>query len=570
MKISILFTFLFLYIFNLSSQIVINEITSRGNILDDDGGQSDWIELYNAGATTINIQNYGLSDDALNPLKWKLPDVSLNAGQYFLVLANGGNIISDINHWESAVLNTHTWSYFVATSEPDEDWNEIIFDDSGWESGMGGIGYGDDDDNTIIPSTTAVYMRHGLAVDDTSLIQAAKLHADYDDGFVAYLNGVEIARSGNMLSSTPAYDELANTEHEAGMYAGYDPELFDIPSELIKSLLVPETNYLCVQVHNASIFSSDLSSNIWLSFGIETSGEYYNPVPAWFGAEQAYNQTNFKIDNLGETIYLSDTFGNILDSKFSGELSYGHSLARVPDGSASWCVTNNLSPSASNNSATCFDSYEPAPLFSLVPGSYDEPQTLELSSPSLTSVIRYTIDGSVVTDTSFIYTSPIAMDTNITVAAKCFTTGGKLPGKMVMNTYFIEEDEFSVPVISISIDPTSLFDYDSGIYVYGCCYDVNYPYYGANFWQPWERFAHIEYFNEAGVQQWSKDMAIEIHGGWSRAEDQRSFRIDFKNEYDGELNYHLWSNKPEPAQSIILIYAMVVSMFGLTKYKMHY
>ncbi len=39
----------------LKSQVVINEIASRGTIIDANGEQSDWIELYNAGATPVNL-----------------------------------------------------------------------------------------------------------------------------------------------------------------------------------------------------------------------------------------------------------------------------------------------------------------------------------------------------------------------------------------------------------------------------------------------------------------------------------------------------------------------------------
>ena len=40
-------------------------------------------------------------------------------------------------------------------------------------------------------------------------------------------------------------------------------------------------------------------------------------------------------------------------------------------------------------------------------------------------------------------------------------------------------------------------------------------------------------------------MSLEIHGGWSRAEAQKGFRVDFKNQYDGALDYPLFGAKPE-------------------------
>ncbi|MFN3939684.1 MAG: CotH kinase family protein, partial [Chitinophagales bacterium] len=46
----------------------------------------------------------------------------------------------------------------------------------------------------------------------------------------------------------------------------------------------------------------------------------------------------------------------------------------------------------------------------------------------------------------------------------------------------------------------------------------------------------------------AKHMMLEIHGGWSRAEDKKSFRIDFKNALDGDVEYPLFPDKPEVTQ----------------------
>lgn len=528
-----------------TGQVVINEVTSRGALTDASGEQVDWIEIYNAGAAAVNLSGYGLSDNAIIPLKWQFPDYELGAAQHMLVLANGMDILAITNHWETAVYNNTTWKYFVGTTAPPADWSSTGFDDSGWSSGTGGMGYGDSDDGTTISSTVSVFMRKTFTVDDIEVIESAKLHADYDDGFVAYLNGVEIARSGNMLGAPPAYNTTANSDHEAGLYAGYTPEEWHISADIINSLLVEGDNYLCIQTHNVTAASSDLSSNFWLSFGINNASTYFFPVPGWFVAPYEYNQTNFKLSNSGETLYLSDADGNILDYKYTGDIAYAQSMMRKPDGATTWCITTDVSPGYTNNFATCYTGYEPEPVFSAASGFYEDALLVYLTSPSPTSIIHYTLDGSAVTEASPIYSGAILLTDNKVIAAKCFSSADLLPGKMQKNTYFIAEDDYTLPILSISIDPGSLFDYDTGIYELGCCYDVNYPYYGANFWEPWERFAHIEYFTPTGAPQWEKDMALEIHGGWSRAEAQKGFRVDFKNQYDGELEYPLWGGKPD-------------------------
>ena len=123
-------------------------------------------------------------------------------------------------HWETAIYTEDTWYYFVGTSAPPTNWNELDFDESSWSSGPGGFGYGDEDDNTTITNTLAVFFRKSFQVDELDEIVSAAIHGDYDDGFVAYINGVEIARSFNMGTpgTTVPYDQTTEGDHEAVMY----------------------------------------------------------------------------------------------------------------------------------------------------------------------------------------------------------------------------------------------------------------------------------------------------------------------------------------------------------------
>ena len=73
------------------AQVFINEIMSSNlsTIVDEDGNFSDWIELYNSGEKSIDLENYSLSDD-LNVIdKWKFPKITIDAGHYILIFASG-------------------------------------------------------------------------------------------------------------------------------------------------------------------------------------------------------------------------------------------------------------------------------------------------------------------------------------------------------------------------------------------------------------------------------------------------------------------------------------------------
>ncbi len=72
-------------------QLVINEIMADNTLTlsDSDGDYSDWIEIYNCGEIPADLSRYCLSDDENAPLKWVMPDVILEPGEYILVFASG-------------------------------------------------------------------------------------------------------------------------------------------------------------------------------------------------------------------------------------------------------------------------------------------------------------------------------------------------------------------------------------------------------------------------------------------------------------------------------------------------
>jgi hypothetical protein len=146
------------------------------------------------------------------------------------------------------------WSYFKGTAPPPGDWNLPGFvPGPGWLAGPTGLGYEDDDDATVLGdmqgSYASVFCRREFRAGP--LVRALRLKVDYDDGFAAYLNGTEVARSASL--SPPgqpiAWNRLAESR-EAGAL-----EIHDIPA----SLLIPGVNVLAVQVHNSALDSSDLS-----------------------------------------------------------------------------------------------------------------------------------------------------------------------------------------------------------------------------------------------------------------------------------------------------------------------
>lgn len=188
------------------------------------------------------------------------------------------------DHWETLIQASEQWRYFLGTVsppavEPNATWRTLSFDDSGWLQGEGGFGYGDGDDATTIPTVMSVFIRKKFTIVDKTKIEEGLLSVDYDDGFVAYLNGTEIARA-NIIGEYPPYTQNAITYIDPEPTT---PVSFIVSKEKLQGLLTEGENVLAVQVHNDAINSSDFSSNVYLSVGINVDASLtYQPTPAWF------------------------------------------------------------------------------------------------------------------------------------------------------------------------------------------------------------------------------------------------------------------------------------------------
>ena len=158
--------------------------------------------------------------------------------------------------------------YFKGTTNPTEtgidmptiEWTELDFDDTapGWISGFTSIGYGDGDDITRLSDMQngymSVFLRQEFTLNNIDAIENLILSVEYDDGFVAYINGVEVTRSESMEDKgTPPPYSLGADEHEN---EGAEPFNLNHARHLI---LEGETNVLAIQVHNRNLDSSDSS-----------------------------------------------------------------------------------------------------------------------------------------------------------------------------------------------------------------------------------------------------------------------------------------------------------------------
>ena len=531
------------------AQVYINEVMSvnKSTIADEDNDYVDWLELYNASPQTVNLAGWGLSDKKDDPFKWVAPPVDLAPQQYLLIFASGKDRRQQVC-WDNVITSGDIWKYRRGDSQPPRNWKDKDFDDSGWNSGPSGFGYGDDDDATVIGNLLSVYVRKSFQIQDVEKIVRLALHVDYDDAFIAYLNGVEVARANiGVPGESVRYNSTADGNHEALMIQGLPPQFFDISKAA--DVLQSGRNVLAIEVHNVSSGSSDMTLIPFFTIGWSAQKNGLHTPPDFLGLRSAQMHTNFKIKGSGESIALYDSTGLLQDSLFTPEMPMDISYGRLP-GSGDWRLLALPTPGTTNRDSV-YVGRASAPQASPGGGFYNAPIIVELSDSS-GGIIYYTLDGSTPDENSDVYTGPIVLHETTVLRARSFRPPLQ-PSRIITHTFVFNEDS-PFAVICLTSDPSNLYDYNYGIFVKGPNAGGQYPYFGANFWQDWERPVHVEFYEPNGQPGFEIDAGMKIFGGWSRARDQKSLAIFRRSIYDTRrINYRIFPDKEiEHFESFIL------------------
>ncbi|HAH24794.1 MAG TPA: hypothetical protein DCL77_13745 [Prolixibacteraceae bacterium] len=533
----------FTALFSTAQPFRINEVMSSngGVITDMDGDTSDWIELFNSGTTAVNLNGFGLSDKKDQPFEWIFPDYKVSPGEYLLVFASGKDRrIAPVN-WNTIISSGDDWKYLVPVAEPTDNWRISSFDDSSWKTGKSGFGMADNDDATIVTVNKSIFLRKKFNIDNAASVRQLILHMDYDDGFVAYLNGVEIARAQMVgRGDLPRFDIQASGQHEALMYQGIAPEKFVIANPAL--VLKTGENILSIQVHNVDLTSSDLSAIPFLS--VETTEKALAPriVSVLALGNQEFH-TNFKLDADGESLYLTNPLGTMTDSVRIGALKINYSYGRSSKDAAQWVIYSTSTPGIINSGEELSGEMTGKPVFSYPGGVYPASMKVSISAPIKGDTIYYTTDGSVPTASSLKVVGEINIPTSKVLKARIIKAG-MVPGEIVTNSYLIYGNS-KMPVVSISMNPNDLWDYNTGIYVDGPNWTADNPHFGANYWQDWERACHFELMETTGNKVIDVDAGIKIFGNWSRANPQKSLAFYCKKAYGyDEMNYKIFNDRP--------------------------
>ncbi|MFQ5732362.1 MAG: PQQ-binding-like beta-propeller repeat protein, partial [Planctomycetaceae bacterium] len=168
--------------------------------------------------------------------------------------SGGAGKVADIPRGHRAVIPSGAqWKYLAGKDAP-PGWSQPGFNDAKWKTGSAGFGYGDGDDSTVLKRMrgrySRVYVRRTFDAKDVKNASRLALLVNYDDAFIAYLNGREIVRAGVGRGNGASAKRIQS--HEATAF-----EFFSISE--FRKLLRPGENVLALEGHNSGPTSSDFT-----------------------------------------------------------------------------------------------------------------------------------------------------------------------------------------------------------------------------------------------------------------------------------------------------------------------
>ncbi len=216
------------------------------------------------------------------------------------------------------------WKYNDTGVDLGTNWRETAFDDTAWASGNGVFGYGDPVNTTLSfgPNSNnkypTYYFRNTFDIADASQYIDLIFDVRRDDGVVVYVNGTEAFRM-NMPGGPITYTTLAS-----GTVGGSDESTYF--QEATANLLQNGTNVIAVELHQATLDSSDLNFDMAVSTSVVLPPLEPTPYPVAKDSRWKYldNGTSLDAENWTELAYDNAAWANGY-----GTLGYGDPVNTV-------------------------------------------------------------------------------------------------------------------------------------------------------------------------------------------------------------------------------------------------
>ncbi|MBQ9430683.1 MAG: CotH kinase family protein [Kiritimatiellae bacterium] len=578
----------------LAATVTVNEVCYKNSATADASGYTgaDWIELYNASSSSVDIGRWYVGDKKTAAKCHQLPFTSykMQPGEYIMVFADSTQYPEDEVVWVDdpdleLVPQNATWKYYTAESAPSASWKTQTFSDSTWESAVLPAGYNDASANADLATAIsygtnlssrypAAYFRYTFNCPDATLVSNLTARVRINDGAVVYLNGTEIYRH-NMPDGTVSHATLASSPQGTTEWLSWS---------LPTNALANGSNTIAVEVHQAFLASTDLIFDLSLTAQVAHQHPeiHLNMGLSYESADGRYENV-YLFNSSGTQIHKFDGYTKEVDKN----VSYGLEENGV---TSKQRVFDTPTPAADNSpEGVYFETLKAAPAFSVPPGFYPSAQTVKVTvssglyvyytldgsdpktSPTRvkvlngTSIPTFSADNTVSDGLSWIRTNPVDIEgiNNMPSAAwrapignvakavvlRAITINGLDCSAETCGTYFIGQQftgNRNLPTVSIVTTPDNFFGYANGIYIPGKSYGDSEVGYGSNRWgkpyanyhqDDWERDSHFELFEtNSTTSALSLRLGIQMHGGGTRAIPQKTLYMICRNAEYGTAN----------------------------------
>jgi hypothetical protein len=374
---------------------------------------------------------------------------------------------------------------------------------------------------------SSVYTRNPFNVANPADLEQLQLRMKYDDGFVAYLNGTEIARRN--FAATPQWNSHADSPRTGDEVLNF----VDIDVSAFLPLLVPGQNVLAIHGMNFSVSDPDalilpelnaidVQSTGIAFFTTPTPGSANGTGIAGFVAEPTFSV---------ERGFFNAPFQLTISGATPQSQIYYTTNGDLPTQSAGTLYTGPIAILGTKVvRAVAFRS------------GYLESASVSQTYIFLNDVVRQsavTAQAAGLPATWGSLTTDYGMDPDVigNWNSSGVSTGGDLYAGAYAAT--IKSDLLSIPTLSIVMDADDMFG-PSGIY-------TNSGQGGS----AWERPVSIEWITNDNSLEFQVNAGIRIQGGAFRGDNftkKHSLRLLFKNEYGpGKLTYPIFGDDSDVA-----------------------
>jgi hypothetical protein len=398
-----------------------------------------------------------------------------------------------------------SWKYLkgkdAASLTP--QWVNPLFDDLSWNTGKAPFRYGDGalgvELTDMMNSYTSLYIRSSFTCVNRNLISGVTFSADYDDGFVLWINGQEAFRKN--APSTLINTGVAPLTHESGTGE-------DVFIDASKLILNEGVNFVAVQAFNVSLSSTDFYFDISIAAD-KDQPEFPDTIGVAYNVKSGFYNSPFNV-----TLSSADPGATII---YTLNGSNPQTSSKVYSSTSP--VTVKIDPSDTTGR-------------SLTPAVIIRASATKTGfKPSKPSMATYIFTERIKTQGNPGGDWPV---TNVNGQLIDLAIDTRVVNDPLYSNEFVASFK-SIPTISVITDNANLFDAATGIY-------VNADGHGLN----WERESSVELINPDGSEGFRINAGLRIRGGWSRHDNypKHGFRLFFREKYgSAKLKYPLFGQE---------------------------